>query len=536
MTKGGPTTMVDYRKPGVFDEPEQKPNERARNAAKRRGADNYGDGEQKPNKSLARMRAKYTQVSEGGKTIIYHTGFDPETRRKLWFREPIQTFKDRYRTALIQKEGGQTITMAEALLNHPHLKIAKGTCIDPEDKPGALVYPDSEGQGFLNLWSGWGVEPKPGETTVLKEMIRDSLCGGHQNQFEFLMKALAWKIQHPSEILDVALVFTGGKGIGKTTFGERVMGRIFGNHFFKAVMVDQVTGRFRGHLRETMFLFADEAFRSVTRENVGALNALITDKEIPIEAKGKDIIRAKNRVALMVGANDWTVPLTTDDRRYFIADVSTHLAVPQDLTEAEKEKHPNAAYWRKFDVPLSTGELQGAFLHELMHMPISDGWHPRYNIPLTRAAAEAKNQSLRGFDKYWRMCLNRGELPVFDMRDDVGGPKEIDFDDETEAKSRSGYRVWSEGEMRIKPTALVAEYESWLQKHNSERDRRCTIDYVLERLEYFHGLIRARSKQMRYWRIPKLNIAQEQFAAKLGSPDMFSQPTEGGHPRSTNRG
>ena len=523
----------EFSNPGVFDEPENETPIQKAKKQKRKIVDAYGDDVERSNRTLKKMLKTYTQVSEGGKTLLYHQDFDPETQRTLWFRETVTVFSDRYRTKWIQdSETGNKITLAKAILNHSHLRIAKGTCIDTDSESGALVSENSENQGFLNLWSGWGVEPTRGDTTILKDMIRNSLCGGHEDQFQFLMKALAYKVQHPGEVLDVALVFTGGKGIGKTTLGERVMCRIFGNHSFKAVMVDQVTGRFRGHLRDTMFLFADEAFRSVTRENVGALNALITDKEIPIEAKGKDIIRAKNRVALMVGANDWTVPLTTDDRRYFIADVSTHLAVPQDLSEAEKVKHPNAAYWKKFDEPLASGELQGAFLHELLTMHIEDGWHPRYYIPPTRAAAEAKNQSLRGFDRYWRMCLNRGELPVFDLRDDTGAKKEIDFDDRDDLDStdRKGLRLWSESEMRIKPTALVAEYETWLEKHLSEKDRRCTIDYVLERLEFFHGDVRAKAGGVRFWRIPKLDVAQRQFASKLGAPEMFALATGSGKP------
>jgi hypothetical protein len=81
--------------------------------------------------------------------------------------------------------------------------------------------------GKLNLWRGWGVEPAPGKWKLMRQHIRDVLAADDAAVDAYIIKWLAWAVQHPAEQAEVALVFISeGRGTGKGTLG-RAMCRIF---------------------------------------------------------------------------------------------------------------------------------------------------------------------------------------------------------------------------------------------------------------------------------------------------------------------
>ena len=67
----------------------------------------------------------------------------------------------------------------------------------------------------LNLWQGWGVEPKPGDCSLILKHIAEVLAGGNAEFAEYIV--LAWSIQNPAAPAEVALVLIDEKGAGKET-------------------------------------------------------------------------------------------------------------------------------------------------------------------------------------------------------------------------------------------------------------------------------------------------------------------------------
>jgi len=113
--------------------------------------------------------------------------------------------------------------------------------------------------GCLNLWQGWGVEPRPGDWGLIREHIKVVLAGGNEEFADYIIHWIAWAIQNPAAQAEVALVLIGEKGAGKGTL-VRCLERIFGAHTFQVTSREEVIGKFNGHLQDCVLFVADEAY------------------------------------------------------------------------------------------------------------------------------------------------------------------------------------------------------------------------------------------------------------------------------------
>jgi hypothetical protein len=85
------------------------------------------------------------------------------------------------------------------------------------------------------------------------------LAAGDRKAADYILRWAAWIVQHPGERAEVALVLKGGKGCGKGVF-VRALAQCFGEHGMHISNQEHLVGKFNGHLRSCLFLFADEAF------------------------------------------------------------------------------------------------------------------------------------------------------------------------------------------------------------------------------------------------------------------------------------
>ena len=109
-----------------------------------------------------------------------------------------------------------------------------------------------------------------------------------------------------------------------------------------------------------------------------------------IEAKYANAVLVRNCLHLIVASNDdWVVPAGTDERRFFVLDVSP-------LKTADYQ------YFEALDAELKNGGL-AAMLHELLHRDIS-AFNVR-SVPQTTGLVDQKVRSLRGVDAWWHEIL-----------------------------------------------------------------------------------------------------------------------------------
>src|SRR6185295_2301277 len=135
-------------------------------------------------------------------------------------------------------------------------------------------------------------------------------CGGNEQHYQWLLRWMAYCVQHPERQAETAVVLRGRKGTGKG-LAAKLMLRIFGRHTFHVSSQDHFLGRFNGHLMKTLFLFVDEGFWSGDKRNEGRLKALITEDNLAFEGKYQPTVMMPNRLKVMMASNEgWVVPAT----------------------------------------------------------------------------------------------------------------------------------------------------------------------------------------------------------------------------------
>jgi Family of unknown function (DUF5906) len=166
-----------------------------------------------------------------------------------------------------------------------------------------------------------------------------------------------------------------------------------GQHGMAVTQSKHLVGAFNLHLRDCIFLFADEAFFAGDPRNVGVLNALITEPTLTIEGNGANAFEAPNFLHIMMASNNsWVVPASVDERRYFVLDVG----------EQHMQDRP---YFAAIEGELEAGGY-GAMLYDLLHYDISG-----FNVgavPDTAALQEQKRLSLLAEQLWWLDVLHRG--------------------------------------------------------------------------------------------------------------------------------
>lgn len=280
----------------------------------------------------------------------------------------------------------------------------------------SLVFAPGEGEEVgdqLNLWRGFGVVPKAGDWTRMRNHVRNILAGGDGVAADYILRWAAFAVQNPALPAEVALVFRGKKGTGKGLFA-RALGRMFGQHGLHIGGGRLLTGRFNLHLRDCCLLFADEVEWRGDREAEAALKVMITEPSLQIEGKGTNSFASPNHLHIVMASNeDWVVPASIDERRFAAFAVSD---------EAQR----NADYFTALVSEMEGGGL-GAMLHDLLAMDLK-GWHPRWNIPQTGELMAQKLASLSGAAAVVHELLMRGETPLVE-RDDGRWPTRHDGED-----------------------------------------------------------------------------------------------------------
>jgi Family of unknown function (DUF5906) len=260
-------------------------------------------------------------------------------------------------------------------------------------KPGA-VQTGKNTEGTLNLWRGFGVKPTPGSWQKLREHLLNVICSGETEHYEYVLSWSARLVQYPAEQGEVAVVMRGIEGCGKGIFA-RALRRILGQHGLAISNPKHLTGTFNAHLRDCVFLFADECFFAGDKAHVGTLKALITEPTLTIEGKYQNAIEVPNFLHLLMASNEeWVVPASLDSRRWLVLDVLGIRAGDHAYFDGIYEELNNGGY--------------KAMLHELLKRDISE-FNPR-KVPNTIGLEEQRKLSLPVPALWWHDVLHRGYI------------------------------------------------------------------------------------------------------------------------------
>jgi hypothetical protein len=284
---------------------------------------------------------------------------------------------------------------AEAWFNdEKRAQYLDGFVFEPSTYVNGIEIPAVISSKVLNIWEGFSVQPKKGGSWELLEYhLRNVICNGDVECYEYLMNWIARSLQRPDLNGQVAIVFQGEKGCGKGTLGNFLVSLI-GQHALQINNSQHLIGNFNAHLQNCCFLFADEVFFAGDKQQENILKGLITEPTINVERKGIDVETSVNRLkVLMASNNEWVVPTSSDERRYFVLEISN--------------KYRNqSSYFTPLVRELSNVHNKAAFLYDMLHRDISS-----FNVskfPDTVALKQQRAHSLNTFGQYWLEVLERG--------------------------------------------------------------------------------------------------------------------------------
>lgn len=254
--------------------------------------------------------------------------------------------------------------------------------------------PSYTGLEDYNLWRGFKYAAIPGDCDLFLTHVRDNVCSGNAEHFDYLIKWMARAVQNPSTQGEVAVVLQGGRGTGKS-FTAKVFGRLFGRHFKHVANAQHLVGNFNSHLRDCLVLFADEAFFAGDKRHESVLKTIITEDTLPIEAKGVDLEHVANYIHLIMASNsDHVIPAGKDERRFFVLEVG----------EGSKQ---NGAYFSAIAKQMENGGME-ALLDYLLNVDLSD--FDVRAVPQTDALKRQKSLSIDNKEDWWFQKLDAGLL------------------------------------------------------------------------------------------------------------------------------
>ena len=341
-----------------------------------------------PDDGLKYMNKKYAVVKEGGKTLVAASRLDPILERESIEFQTFSALKDFYCNRYVQTGTRNRQPVLEPLgdfwLKHPNRRQYEQVVFQPEgDTPGCL-----------NLWRGWGLEPIPGDWSLMQEHLYENVCRGSQGDYDYLLRWMAAMVQKPGAPAEVAVVTIGKRGTGKSIVAK-ALGRIFGTHHISVSNARHVVGNFNYHLRDVVFLFLDEAFWAGDKQHESVLKTLITEPFLVVEGKGKDAVTAPNVLHIMMASNnDWVVPAGLEERRFAVFEVGD-------------KRMQDTDYFGKMSAQMKAGGYSAMF-HDLKTMPL-DKFEIR-SIPKNQSLLDQKIHSLGREQAWWFQKLVFGKI------------------------------------------------------------------------------------------------------------------------------
>lgn len=333
------------------------------------------------------MNAEFAYMIDGGNGTGYVMWETTDQNGNSIVKElSIKGFHDMHASKTIQiGSGNRYEQLSVAWIKSDKRRSYKWAVFEPNKK----LSPE-----FYNTWRGFAVAPVKGSWSKMRAHIRDVICGGDKELDRYVMGWLARMIQYPGLRAEVALVLRGKKGTGKGLLGT-MLARIVGRYAIAIANPKLLVGNFNAHLREKIFVFADEAFFAGDKQHESVLKQMITEERIVFERKGHDAEDAHNYLHVLMASNeDWVVPATADERRFCMINVS----------DARRE---DAAYFDGIIREMESGGL-AAMLYDLQKYDVS-----KFNvriIPQTLALADQKISGLKGAVRWLYECLAAGQF------------------------------------------------------------------------------------------------------------------------------
>jgi putative DNA primase/helicase len=333
---------------------------------KTRDAKTEGDGENKeltPIDTTDELLERFSLVYAKGGTV-----FDHKEHLLLALSDMRDACMSRETHRRWQESPTRSIVRAENVGFDPGLQDKRITC---------------------NLWGGWPTTPKAGICDKLIGLLYH-MCSGEDNASDtakWVIKWIAYPIQHPGAKMRTCLVVHGPQGTGKNLFFEVVMA-IYG-HYGRIIDQAAIEDKFNDHFSAKLYMIADEVVaRSDLYHVKNKLKSFISGEFIRINPKNRASYEERNHVNIVFLSNErMPVVIEDDDRRHCVI-----------WTPAKRD----ADYYKAVAFEINNGGVEA--LHDwLLNIDLGD-FDEHAKPPMTTAKEEllalSKDNVLRFYEDW----------------------------------------------------------------------------------------------------------------------------------------
>ena len=257
-----------------------------------------------------------------------------------------------------------------------------------------------------NLWAGWPTTPAAGDCQLTLELL-EVLCSNEQANsqqlYDWVLRWLAYPLQHPGAKMQTSLLVHGPEGTGKNTFFGAIR-RIYGRYGTQFSQVE-LESAFNGWASGKLFAIGNEVVSRAELYHIqGRLKSMITEPEWIINEKMLPARAEQNCCNFAFFSNRVDIAkLDSGDRRYCV--IWTPPALSQDFYSAVARE-------------LRDGGI--AALHDhLLHLDLGD-FNEHTKPPETKAKADLVELGMDSTERFWRDWTTEaiGELPCLPCKSD----------------------------------------------------------------------------------------------------------------------
>lgn len=264
-------------------------------------------------------------------------------------------------------------------LEHPDrsLVMPEQVGFDPTEKDPDIA---------CNLWAGWPSTPKAGSCDLVLEML-EYLCSLDQDPqtvYRWVLKWLAYPLQHPGAKMQTAVLMHGPEGTGKNTFFglvREIYGR-YGGIFDQS----QLESQFNGWASGKLFMIGNEVVTRAEYYHIqGRLKNMVTEREWMINEKNLPVRSEANHCNFVFFSNRVDIArLDKDDRRYCV------IWTPRAL---------GREYYLDIAEEIRAGA--GPALHDyLLNLELGD-FNEHTKPPITRAKQDLIDIGTDSVERFW---------------------------------------------------------------------------------------------------------------------------------------
>ncbi|MDA9711424.1 virulence-associated E family protein [Luminiphilus sp.] len=339
-------------------------------------------------KALDRLIERFSIFKKGGPMFFLDNDNVAEVQNGNG--NPLTNKLEWYTSRDIKTQQGRMLEASDfALHDTDYAKLHNDWLRSPRTKyfTGIDFNPESDDPATLNLWRG-SIQGCEGDCEFLIAFLREVICNGSQEKFDYLIRYLAHAMQMPQEKPEIMIVLSGSQGIGKGSF-FKLLRRIWPYTTLFVQDVNDIVGRNNACLENSFIVTIDEGFWHGDRASASRLKSLITEDWIRIEEKYQPKRTVTSCQRFFAATNEQKFGHTEPgSRRFLFMQVS-------DLYKQDTN------YFAKFNEVLDDGIAVPALVHMLRSIDLSD-FQVRHR-PLT---SEHADQVLKSLEPLWKFMID----------------------------------------------------------------------------------------------------------------------------------